>query len=44
MSLVAVVWSRREAPAGVIFVLELAMAGAFVEFRAVRVVGDALHV
>lgn len=44
MVIVAVVWSRREAPAGLIFVLELAVAGAFVEFGAVRIIGDALHV
>lgn len=41
---IAVVWSRREAPAGLILVLELTVAGASVELRAVRVVGDALHV
>lgn len=41
---IAVVRPWREAPAGLIFVLELAVAGAFVEFRAVRVVGDAFHV
>lgn len=44
MIVIAVVWSRREAPAGIIFVLELAVAGTSVEFTAVRVVGDAFHV
>jgi hypothetical protein len=41
---VAVVRPWREASARSILVLELAVAGAFVELRAVRVVGDALHV
>lgn len=44
MIFVAVVWPRREAPAGLIVVLELAVAGASVEFGAVRIVGDALRV
>lgn len=40
----AVVWPRCEASTGLILVLELAMARAPVEFGAVGIVGDALHV
>lgn len=44
MIFIAVVWSRCEASAGLVLVLELAVAGASVKLRTVGIVGDALHV